>query len=124
MTLAHWESDKLNIWTSSMGTFIKRAKLAKTLDLPYSSCGSTRPTWGAPSAARSTCIPTNTAPPGCPCNRPPGAHRRQPRGDFSAYRHAQPLIVEVKTGVKKDGTIVAQQLRVINNAAPTRVAAW
>ena len=37
VTLAHWESDKLNVWTSSMGAFIKRAKLAKVLDLPYSS---------------------------------------------------------------------------------------
>src|SRR4030065_619635 len=37
VTLAHWEHDKLNVWTSSMGAFVKRAKLAKTLDLPYSS---------------------------------------------------------------------------------------
>src|SRR3972149_2697131 len=37
VTLAHWESDKLNVWTSSMGAFVKRAKLAKVLDLPYSS---------------------------------------------------------------------------------------
>ena len=24
---------------------------------------------------------------------------------FSAYRHAQPLMLEIKTGVKKDGTL-------------------
>ncbi|MBT4091152.1 MAG: molybdopterin-dependent oxidoreductase, partial [Deltaproteobacteria bacterium] len=35
---------------------------------------------------------------------------------FAAYRHGQPLISEIKTGLKKDGTIVAQQLRMINNA--------
>lgn len=28
VTLAQWESGKLNVWTSSMGTFVKRAKLA------------------------------------------------------------------------------------------------
>jgi CO/xanthine dehydrogenase Mo-binding subunit len=39
---------------------------------------------------------------------------------FTAYRHGQPLIVEVKTGVKKDGTLVAQQFRVINNCGAYR----
>jgi CO/xanthine dehydrogenase Mo-binding subunit len=34
---------------------------------------------------------------------------------FAAYRHGQPLIVELTTGVKKDGTIVAQRIRTINN---------
>jgi CO/xanthine dehydrogenase Mo-binding subunit len=39
---------------------------------------------------------------------------------FSAYRHGQPLIVEVKTGVKKDGTMVAQEFRIINNCGAFR----
>ena len=39
---------------------------------------------------------------------------------FSAYRHGQPLTMEIKTGVKKDGTIVAQQIRVINNSGGYR----
>ena len=39
---------------------------------------------------------------------------------FAAYRHGQPLIVKVKTGVKKDGTIVAQQFRTINNCGAYR----
>jgi CO/xanthine dehydrogenase Mo-binding subunit len=39
---------------------------------------------------------------------------------FTAYRHGQPLIVELKTGVKKDGALVAQQLRVINNCGGYR----
>ena len=39
---------------------------------------------------------------------------------FTAYRHGQPLIVYVKTGVKKDGTLVAQQVRTINNCGGYR----
>ncbi|MBW2065257.1 MAG: molybdopterin-dependent oxidoreductase [Deltaproteobacteria bacterium] len=39
---------------------------------------------------------------------------------FTAYRHGQPLIVEVKTGVKKDGTLCAQQFRIINNCGAFR----
>jgi len=35
-TLAHYDlSGKLNVWTSSQGPFIKRAKLATTLGLPF-----------------------------------------------------------------------------------------
>ncbi len=121
VTLAHWESDKLNVWTSSMGTFIKRAKLAKTLDLPYSAVRIhktyTGGTFGGKidlysheyAAARLSMM----------TGRPVRfvASREE---IFSAYRHGQPLIVEVKTGVKKDGTLVAQQLRVINNSGAYR----
>ena len=39
---------------------------------------------------------------------------------FAAYRHGQPLIVELKTGVAKDGTILAQKYRVINNCGAYR----
>ncbi len=39
---------------------------------------------------------------------------------FTAYRHGQPLIVELKTGVKKDGSLIAQKLRVINNCGAYR----
>ena len=39
---------------------------------------------------------------------------------FAAYRHGQPLIVELKTGVKKDGTLMAQELRIINNCGAYR----
>ena len=38
VTVASYEQDgKLNVWTSSQGPFLKRAKLAKTLGLPFSS---------------------------------------------------------------------------------------
>ncbi len=39
---------------------------------------------------------------------------------FTAYRHGQPLIVTVKTGVKKDGTIVAQEFKILNNSGGYR----
>ena len=40
-TIAHWENDRLNVWTSSMGTSIKRAKLAKTFR--FASLGGAHP---------------------------------------------------------------------------------
>ena len=39
---------------------------------------------------------------------------------FTAYRHGQPLIMELKTGVKSDGTLVAQQIKVVNNCGAYR----
>jgi len=104
-----------------MGTFVKRAKLAKVLDLPYSSVRIhktyTGGTFGGKidlysheyAAARLSML----------TGRPVRfvASREE---IFSAYRHGQPLIVEVKTGVKNDGTLVAQRLRVINNSGAYR----
>ena len=120
-TIAHWENDRLNVWTSSMGTFIKRAKLARTLDLPYSAVRVHKAyvggTFGGKidlfsheyCAARLSMI-----------TRRPVRIIANREEIFSAYRHGQPLAMELKTGVKKDGTIVAQQIRVINNSGAYR----
>lgn len=121
VTLAHWESDKLNIWTSSMGTFVKRAKLAKTLDLPYSSVRIHRTYVGGTFGGKIDLYTHEYA-----ASRLSQITGRPVRivvnrdEIFSAFRHGQPLIVEVKTGVKKDGTMVAQQLRLINNSGAHR----
>jgi CO/xanthine dehydrogenase Mo-binding subunit len=121
VTLAHWESDKLNVWTASMGPFVKRAKLAKTLDLPYSSVRIHKTYVGGTFGGKidlyshEYCASLLSMKTGRPVRIV--ASREE---IFSAYRHGQPLIVEIKTGVKKDGTILAQQLRVINNSGGYR----
>jgi len=66
VTLAHWESDKLNVWTSSMGAFVKRAKLAKVLDLPYSSVRVHKSYVGGTFGGKIDLYRTNTAPRACP----------------------------------------------------------
>ena len=120
-TLAHWESDKLNVWTSSMGVFVKRAKLAKVLDLPYSSVRVHKAYVGGTFGGKidlyshEYCASRLSMITGRPVQIT--ASREE---IFSAFRHAQPLILEIKTGVKKDGTIVAQRIRAINNAGAFR----
>ena len=121
VTVAHWENDRLNVWTSSMGTFIKRAKLARTLDLPYSAVRVHKAyvggTFGGKidlysheyCAARLSMI-----------TQRPVRIVVSREEIFSAFRHGQPLSMTIKTGVMKDGTIVAQQLRVINNSGAYR----
>ncbi len=121
VTVAHWESDKLNVWTSSMGAFNKRTKLAKVLDLPYSSVRVHKAYVGGAFGGKidlyshEFCAARLSMLTGRPVRFV--ASREE---IFSAYRHGQPLVVELKTGVKKDGTLVAQELRIINNAGAYR----
>ncbi len=121
VTLAHWEGDKLNVWTSCMGAFIKRAKLAKTLELPYSSVRIHKSYVGGTFGGKidlyshEYCASRLSMITGRPVRIV--ASREE---IFSAYRHAQPLILDIKTGVKKDGTIVAQEVRALNNAGAYR----
>ena len=122
VAVASYEPDgKLNVWTSSQGPFLKRAKLARTLGRPLSSVR-VRKAWvgGAFGGkidlfSHEFCAALLSMQTGRPVKIE--ATREEV---FSAYRHGQPLIVKVKTGVKKDGTIVAQQYQVINNCGGYR----
>ncbi|MBI5119986.1 MAG: molybdopterin-dependent oxidoreductase [Rhodospirillales bacterium] len=121
VTLAHWESDKLNVWTSSMGTFIKRAKLSRTLGLPYSQVRIHKTYVGGTFGGKidlyshEYCAARLSMLTGRPVRIT--ANRDE---IFSAYRHSQTLTIELKTGVRKDGTILAQRVRIINNAGAHR----
>ncbi|MGD9079782.1 MAG: molybdopterin-dependent oxidoreductase, partial [Desulfobacterales bacterium] len=122
VTVASYEpGDKLNVWTSSMGPFLKRAKLARTLGLPFSAVRVQKAWVGGAFGGKidlfshEFCAALLSIKTGRPVKVE--ASREE---IFAAYRHGQPLIVEVKTGVKKDGTLLAQQLRIINNCGAYR----
>lgn len=122
VTVASYEpGGKLNVWTSSMGPFIKRAKLARTLGLPFSAVRVQKAWVGGAFGGKidlfshEFCAALLSIKTGRPVKVE--ASREE---IFAAYRHGQPLIVEVKTGVKKDGTLLAQQLRLINNCGGYR----
>jgi CO/xanthine dehydrogenase Mo-binding subunit len=121
-TMASFEPEgRLNVWTSSQGPFIKRAKLAKTLGLPQSAVRIRKAYVGGAFGgkidlfAHEYCAALLSMKTG----RPVKIIVSRPE-IFAAYRHGQPLLVEVKTGVKRDGTLVAQQYRVINNCGAYR----
>lgn len=115
-TVASWEDGKLNVWTSSMGPFIKRKKLAQTLGLPLSSVRVHKSYVGGAFGGKidlfshEFCAALLSMKTGRPVKVVVSREEI-----FAAYRHGQPLIVELTTGVKKDGTIVAQRIRTINN---------
>ena len=122
VTVASYEPGaKLNVWTSSMGPFLKRAKLARTLGLPFSAVRVQKAWVGGAFGGKidlfshEFCAALLSIKTGRPVKVE--ASREE---IFAAYRHGQPLIVEVKTGVQKDGTLMAQQLRIINNCGAYR----
>jgi 4-hydroxybenzoyl-CoA reductase subunit alpha len=112
---------KLNVWTSSQGPFIKRSKLAKTLGLPLSAVRVQKAYVGGAFGGKidlfshEFCAALLSMKTARPVKIVPTRQEI-----FCAYRHGQPLMVEVKTGVKKDGTLVAQQFRVINSCGAYR----
>ena len=121
-TLANFDfSGKLNVWTSSQGPFIKRSKLATTLGLPFSNVRVQKAYVGGAYGGKidlfshefcaSLLSIKAQRPVKIVCTR---------EEVFEAARHGQPIFTELKTGVKKDGTLVAQQVKVINNSGAYR----
>ncbi len=112
-TLASYDlSGKLNVWTSSQGPFIKRAKLATTLGLPFNNVRVLKAYVGGAYGGKidlfshEFCASLLSMKTGRPVKI---VWTRQEI--FEASRHGQPIIVELKTGVKRDGTLLASRSR-------------
>ncbi len=121
-TVASFEPEgKLNVWTSSQGPFIKRMKLAKTLGLPQSAVRVHKAYVGGAFGGKIDLFSHEycAALLSMKCGRPVKIVASRPEM-FAAYRHGQPMIVHLKTGVAKDGTLLAQEYRVINNCGAYR----
>jgi 4-hydroxybenzoyl-CoA reductase subunit alpha len=121
-TVASYEpGGKLNVWTSSQGPFIKRAKLSRALGLPHSSVRIHKTYVGGAFGGKIDLFSHEF----CACLLSMKTHRpvkivATREEIFIAYRHGQPLIVELKTGLKRDGTLVVQKIRTINNCGAYR----
>ncbi len=117
-TIADYNADgTLHMWISSMGPFVKRSKLAKALNLPFTSVQVHKSYVGGAFGGKIDLFSHEYCAAALSIKTGRPVKFIASREDvFAAYRHGQPLISEIKTGVKKDGTIVAQQLRMINNA--------
>ena len=121
-TLASFDlSGKLNVWTSGQGPFIKRAKLATTLGLPFSNVRVLKAYVGGAYGGKVDLFSHEF------CASLLSIKTQRPvkivytrEEVFESARHGQPIIVELKTGVQKDGTLLAQQAKVINNSGAYR----
>jgi 4-hydroxybenzoyl-CoA reductase alpha subunit len=121
-TLASFDlSGKLNVWTSGQGPFIKRAKLATTLGLPFSNVRVLKAYVGSAYGGKVDLFSHEF------CASLLSIKTQRPvkivytrEEVFESARHGQPIIVELKTGIQKDGTLLAQQAKVINNSGAYR----
>jgi putative selenate reductase molybdopterin-binding subunit len=107
-------SGKLNVWLSSMSIFYKRYMLARFLDLPSSQVRVHKTYIGGAFGGKIDLFPYEV----CAALLSKKAGRpvkiELTREEvFTTTRQRHPTIVEVKTGVKKDGAILAQEIGVI-----------
>ena len=113
--LAFFEpSGKLNMYLSSMGIFYKRFILAKALGLPISQVRILKTYVGGAFGGKIDLFPYEF----CAgfLSRKTGKPIRfelEREEVFTCTRQRHPTIIHIKTGVKKDGTILAQKIKFI-----------
>ncbi len=114
-------SEKMTVWLSTQSPHFLRLDIAKILDVPISKVRVIAPHIGGAFGSKlapiapSICAPLLSFKTGKPVRL---VHTREE--EFKASRTRHPFIVYLKTGVKKDGTILAKQARVIiDNGAYT-----
>ena len=114
-------SGKLDVWVSSMGTFLKRAKLANTLGLPFGNVRVHKTYVGGAFGGKIDLFSHEYIASLLSMKSHSPVRIVQSREEvFKGARHGQPLILELKTGVARDGTILAQQVRAINDSGAYR----
>jgi len=121
-TVAYYDvNEKLNVWTSSMGVFRKRMHLSKTLNMPLNKIRIHKSWVGGAFGGKidlfshEFCTSLLSIKTGKPVKYV--AERDE---IFSYFRHGQPMIVDLKTAVAKDGTILGQIVRCYNNCGAYR----
>jgi 4-hydroxybenzoyl-CoA reductase subunit alpha len=109
-------SGKLTIWVPNMSPFAKRRLLARTLNLPESNIRVCKSYVGGAFGGKSEmfsldfCAALLSRKTGRPVKI---TYTREEV--FITTRQRHPMIIELKTGVKKDGTIIARECRVIGD---------
>lgn len=113
--LASFEpSGKLNMYLSSMGIFYKRFILAKALGLPISQVRILKTYVGGAFGGKIDLFPYEF----CAAflsrlTGKPVRFEMEREEVFTCTRQRHPTIVHIKTGVKRDGTILAQKIKFI-----------
>lgn len=113
--VAYWDaSGQLHIWTANQGAFVKRRVLSVTLGIPESQVHIYRAYVGGGFGSKIAMSAGDFA--ACWLSRKAGRpvkiiYTREEVFTTTRVRH--PMIIELKTGVKKDGTIVARECRLL-----------
>ncbi|RJX25739.1 MAG: 4-hydroxybenzoyl-CoA reductase [Dethiobacter sp.] len=107
-------TQKLHVWLSTMGIFLKRYFLSKTLNLPASKIRVHHTYVGGAFGGKIDLFPYEfcAAYLSIKLGRPVKIELDREEV-FMTTRQRHPIIVKIKSGVKKDGTILAQDIKVI-----------
>lgn len=105
---------KLHVWLSTMGIFLKRYFLSRTLNMPASKIRVHHTFVGGAFGGKIDLFPYEfcAAYLSMKTGRPVKIELDREEV-FMTTRQRHPIIVKIKTGVKKDGTILAQDIKVI-----------
>lgn len=112
---------KLNVWTSTSAPFVLPTYLASTLEIPLGKIRVIKTHTGGSFGAKSEMLPIHfcTALLSMKTGRPVKMVYNMEE-QFMATRIRHPMVIYLKTGVQKDGTIIAREARVIiDNGAYT-----
>ncbi len=106
--------DKLHMWLSTQGIFLKRFLLSKTFKMPIGKIRIHHTFVGGAFGGKIDLFPYEF------CAAYMSMKLGQPvkielerEEVFMATRQRHPMVIKVKTGIKKDGTILAQDIKVI-----------
>jgi len=114
-------TQKLDVWLGHMGYEVKRYWLAKTLGLPITKVRTHNVYVGGAFGGKITLFPHEVVAgflsmkTGRPIKMVLSRHEV-----FSATCSDHRMMIQVKTGVKKDGTIMAQEIRMVNDLGAYR----
>ncbi len=114
-------SGNLNAWLSHMGYEIKRYWLARTLEMPLSKVRVLKTYVGGAFGGKCNLFPYEFL--AAFLSRKTGKPVKitlSREEVFTACRVSHRMIIDLKTGVKKDGTLVAQEMRIINDPGAYR----
>ncbi|KUO70993.1 MAG: hypothetical protein APF81_13650 [Desulfosporosinus sp. BRH_c37] len=107
-------SGKLDLWLSTMGIFLKRYVLSKALQLPISKVRVRHSYCGGAFGGKIDVFPYEFCAAYLSMKLGKPVKFELDREEvFTTTRQRHPIVINIKTGVKKDGTIVAQDIKVI-----------
>ncbi len=114
--VANWEGDKVTLWVGGMNTSGIHRMLAKVLDLPLSKVRVIQPHTGGSFGSKVTL--QSIYPVACYLSKMSGRPVKMINSreeEFFAARPHLSSVVKVKTAVKKDGTILAREVLLLND---------
>jgi CO/xanthine dehydrogenase Mo-binding subunit len=112
--IAHWQGDKVTVWTSTQVPYVARAGIARTLGIPEASVRVIVPLLGGGFGAKCDFHFEGHVAALARVARRPVKLVFSRREEFVAVDHRREgMVIELETGARRDGTLVARRARLV-----------